>query len=273
MNIAGTALVTGAGSGIGAEVSMRLARKGYHLIISGSNRSKLEALAERLPTSAAIEVIDLSQAVEVEALCESIRHNYPPLDIAFINAGIVQPGDFADRGSASIDREIDINFRSAVHLIHACIPGMKQRRMGHIIGTSSIGGILALGDCSIYSATKFALRGFLCGLQQEMAAHNIAVSGLYPGAVDTAMLRYEAENGGSPLNFLHPPASVEDVGDAFMKLLKTRKLETYVPYSDSISSRLLSCFPALIPKLLPRLVKAGEEGRTRYIQSWDSGPG
>lgn len=191
-----------------------------------------------MPTSSQIEVVDLSQSGETEALSDRIRNDHPPLDIVFINAGVVEPENFADRAFSSIDREIDINFRSAVHLIHACIPGMKQRRRGHIIATSSIGGILALGDSSLYSATKFALRGFLSGLKQELLASGIAVSGLYPGAVDTAMLRYEAENGGSALNFLHPPVSVEVVGDAFMKTLKSRKLEIYIPYSDGLSSRL-----------------------------------
>lgn len=87
------------------------------------------------------------------------------------------------------------------------------------------------------------------------------------------MLRYEAENGGSPLNFLHPPASVEEVGDAFMKILETRKLETYIPYRDSISARILGCFPGVLPKLVPRFIRAGEAGRKRYIRSWDSRPG
>ncbi len=265
-----TALITGAGSGIGEEVALRLSSEGYHLIISGSNASKLEVLARKLDTDTSIEVVDLADADQVRSFCDRLRDTHPPLDIAFINAGIVEPGDFADRSPTSIDREIDINFRSAVHLAHAVVPGMKQQGRGHIVATSSIGGILALGDCSVYSATKFALRGFLSGLQQELQRDGIRVSGLYPGAVDTAMLRYEAENGGSALSFLHPPASVGEVADAFMKVLETGKLEAYIPYSDSISARLFGAFPGIIPKILPRLMKAGEAGRARYIASWKS---
>jgi short-subunit dehydrogenase len=270
MNTTRTALITGAGSGIGAEVAQRLAQQGYHLIISGSNRHKLERLAEKLPVQPSIEVADLSQSQQVAELCDRLRDYYPPLDIAFINAGIVEPGPFAERERASIDREIDINFRSALHLIQACIPGMKRQRSGHIIATSSIGGILALGDSSVYCATKFALRGFLSGLRQELSVDGIKVCGLYPGAIDTPMLRFEAENGGSPLNFLHPPASTADVAEAFMKALKTGRLETYVPYRDSITARILSLFPGAIVKLLPRFVKTGEAGRLQYIKSWSS---
>ena len=265
-----TALITGAGSGIGAEISQRLAQRGYHLIISGSNRDKLERLAKTFPVAPTIEVVDLSQSQQVAEFCDRLRDLYPPLDIAFSNAGIVEPGPFVERNHASIDREIDVNLRSALHLIQACIPGMKRQRRGHIIATSSIGGILALGDSSVYSATKFALRGFLAGLRQELSADGIKVSGLYPGAIDTPMLRYEAKNGGSPLNFLHPPARLADVADAFMKALKTGQLETYIPYSDSITARIFSLIPWAIPKLLPRFKKAGEAGRLQYIKSWDS---
>lgn len=261
------AFITGAGSGIGAEVAKRLDQAGYQLIISGSNPNKLRALAENLENSPIIEVADLTNRQNVQALCRKLKNDYAGLAVAFINAGTVEIGAFADRAPDAIDREIDINLRSALHLIHACIPGMQQQRCGHIIATSSIGGTLAMRGSSVYSATKFALRGFLSGLQQELIADGIKVSGIYPGAIDTPMLRYEALNGGSPLNFLHEPKSVEDVAKGFMRTLKTGQLETYIPYSDSISSRLIGLIPWAIPKLLPRFEKAGEKGRRKFIES------
>ena len=121
---------------------------------------------------------------------------------------------------------------------------------------------------SVYSATKFALRGFLSALQQELMKDGIKVSGIYPGAIDTDMLRYEALNGGSPLNFLNRPKRVEVVGDAFMRTLKTAQLETYVPYSDSIGARLLGMFPWFIPRLLPYLERSGEKGRKKFVRSF-----
>ncbi len=259
------AFITGAGSGIGAEVAKRLDQAGYHLIISGSNRKKLETLAKELQSTPDIEIANLTQQSEVKALCDRLRNNYSSLDIAFINAGTVEIGDFADRDPELIDREIDINLRSALHLIHACIPGMRKFGHGHIIATSSIGGTFAMRGSSVYSATKFALRGFLSGLQQELLPYGVKVSGLYPGAIDTPMLRYEATNGGSPLNFLNKPKTVKDVGDAFMRTLKTGQLETYTPYSDSISARLLNLIPWIIPKLLPHFEKSGEKGRRKFI--------
>jgi short-subunit dehydrogenase len=262
------AFITGAGSGIGAEVAKRLDQAGYQLIISGSNRAKLEAMAGSLERPPIIEVSNLTDREAVKALCQKLRTEYAGLAIAFINAGTVEIGSFADRDPEAIDREIDINLRSALHLIQACIPGMQARGCGHIIATSSIGGTFAMRGSSVYSATKFALRGFLSALQQELMAEGIKVSGIYPGAIDTDMLRYEALNGGSPLNFLNKPKKVEDVGDAFMRTLRTGQLETYVPYSDSIATRLLGMFPWFIPRLLPYLERSGEKGRDKFVQSF-----
>lgn len=260
------AFITGAGSGIGAEVAKRLDQNGYQLIISGSNRDKLQALSDSLHKPAIIEVANLSNKQDLMRLCNRVRQ-YTAIDIAFLNAGMVGIGDFSDRDVNTIDKELDINLRSVLHLIHACIPAMKARRHGHILATSSVGGILALPGSSVYSATKFALRGFLCSLHQELKDSGVKVSGLYPGAIDTEMLRHEAVSGGSPLNFLSEPKTVEDVADAFTKTLRTGQLETYIPYSDSISTRFFGAIPWAISKILPRLHRAGEKGRQRFIAS------
>ena len=261
------AFITGAGSGIGAEVARRLDQTGYQLILSGSNRSKLETFSKSLTTAPIIEVANLSDRDDVQNLCDKLRNEYAGLDIAFINAGVVKIGSFADRASEAIDQEIDVNLRSALHLIQACIPGMKARNKGHILATSSIGGTFALQGSSVYSATKFALRGFLSALQQELIEDGINVSGIYPGAIDTEMLRHEAVSGGSALNFLNEPQPVEAVADAFMKTLKTGQLETYIPYSDSITSRILGSIPWIIPKIYKHLKKSGEKGRAKFIAS------
>lgn len=261
------AFITGAGSGIGYAISKELDKAGYRLIISGSNPQKLERLADELGHAPSIEICDLSDRDNTLRLCEKIQRDYGGIDVAFINAGVVVPGDFCDRSIDSIDRELDINLRSALYLIQSCIPAMKQRQKGHIIATSSIGGIMALQGSAVYSATKFALRGFLSALHQELKQDNIKVSGLYPGAIDTPMLRHEALNNGSPLNFLGTPKSTRDVAQAFMKTLENGNLETYIPYSDSLTSRLLGLIPGAIPKLTPSLMKQGEKGRRRFIKN------
>ncbi len=259
------ALITGAGSGIGKAVCHRLDKLGYSLIVSGSNQNKLDKLASQLQTTPHIEVADLSNSQDLCGLCNSLGSKYPALDIVFANAGMIGIGHFSERDTMSVDQELDVNLRSVLHIINACLPNMRAAKKGHIVATSSIGGIMSLQGSSVYSATKFALRGFLAALQQELATDNIKVSGVYPGAIDTPMLRHEACHGGSSLNFIQQPSSVDEVADSFMRALHTGKLENYVPYGDSVLARFLSVFPWITPKILPFLEKAGEKGRQKFI--------
>lgn len=262
-----TALITGAASGIGAEVAKRLDEQGFHLILSGSNQEKLKQFSHTLRAQPDLIVADLCQAESVARVCQQIRDLDDGLDVAFFNAGMIEIGEFSDREASAIDRELDLNLRSVLHLVNACLPNMKQNKSGHIIVTSSLGGIMAMKGNSVYSATKFALRGFLSALQQELIKDNIKVSGIYPGGIDTDMLRYEAINNGSALNFLNEPKSVDDVADVFMKALKTGRLENYVPYSDGVLSRLVSLVPGLIPRIMPFFERKGEQGRQKFIRS------
>ena len=119
-----------------------------------------------------------------------------------------------------------------------------------------------------YSASKFGLRGFLTALSEEVAHRGVAVRCVFPGAVDTPMLRYEATHGGSPLNFLnHDVLTPAAVATACMKAMDGKRLETHLPFSDGVTSRLVGALPGLIPLLLPHLQKKGEAGMQRYLRS------
>ncbi len=130
----------------------------------------------------------------------------------------------------------------------------------------SMGGIIALRGSGAYSATKFGLRGFHTSLHQELAGSGVRVMGVFPSGVDTPMLRKEAAHAsGSPLNFVGAVLSPEQVADACMAALERGKLETYVPYIDSLTTRLLGAFPWLIRRVEPRFAAVGERGRRRYL--------
>ncbi|MCW5728284.1 hypothetical protein [Parvibaculum sp.] len=109
------------------------------------------------------------------------------------------------------------------------------------------------------------MRGFLAGFHQEMAAHGVKVSGVYPAAVDTPMLHHEALHGGSVLNFIDKVMTPEDVAAATLKAIDSGKLEIYVPWSASILARFFGAFPWMIRPLLPTMEKIGEKGRLKFI--------
>lgn len=259
-----TALITGSCGGIGATVAADLAGKGYRLILVDINHTENDKLAESLPHATAI-TLDLTDRNALDHFCESLAQY--PLDIAFINAGIVYPSPVINQPIEKIDLQLEINLRSAIVLNRACAQVMKAQGTGHIINTVSLGAMVPLSDAAIYSATKAGLRSFLTALRSELKGTGVAVSGIYPSAVDTPMLRYEARNGGNVLNFINTPKTPEDVLKAFNSLLKSPKLEVYVPYGDSILARLVTVFPSLLDKAFPLFEKLGKAGHKKYLAS------
>ena len=260
------ALVTGACGGIGREVVRLLDEGGYRVILVDIDQAALSSMAGVLQSGRYI-VCDLTDRQALSQLCNSIENELGGIDVAFVNAGLILPGSLTELEADRIDQQIDINFRSAVHIIRSCALNMSARETGHILATVSIGGILSLKGSATYSATKFALRGLLAGLRDELLDKNIRVSGIYPSGVDTAMLEHEALHGGSALNFLSQPQTVNDVGKAFLRALDKGALEVYVPYADSLSARLAGGFPWVMKYLYPGLEWLGERGRERYIQT------
>lgn len=257
-----TALITGACGGIGSVVAKDLASKGYQLLLVDINETDNTALAQSLPHARSI-CLDLSNKNSLDAFCQSLQNQ--TLDIAFINAGLIKLGSVTEQSVEHIDLQLDVNLRSAIILNRACAQVMAKQGSGHIINTVSLGAMVALQNASIYSATKAGLRAFLSALHAELKNTGVHVSGIYPGAVDTPLLRYEARNGGNVLNFINTPQTPNDILRAFNKLLKKPKLEIYVPYSDSLLARLVTLHPALLNKVFPLFEKLGKRGLKKYL--------
>lgn len=256
-----TALVTGSAGGIGSRVAEGLNRQGYRLILIDKDTERNEQLALQYSQAKCV-TLDLMDRNALRRFCHEIENTR--LDIAFINAGVVFPCDVLDTSEEQIDLQLDINLRSAILLNQACAKSMIKVKQGHIISTVSMGGIIPMRGTSVYSASKFAMRGFLSALYSEMKFNNVAVSGIYPGAVDTEMLKQEVLDNGSPLNFISKVGSVDDVLSAFNYALKTKKLEVYVSRSDGIFSRILALFPSLLDRLYPSFERVGRKGLARY---------
>ncbi|MBO6678325.1 SDR family NAD(P)-dependent oxidoreductase [Parvibaculum sp.] len=259
------ALVTGAGSGIGAAIARAFDKRGYGLILVDRDVAALDAVAATLGTAPEKILCDLASRDSVETLCERLRGDLADLDILVNNAGIIVPGAVTDLDQAALDLHLEINMRTPIRLMRAAAPQMIARGSGAMVSTVSLGGVISLKDSAIYSASKFGLRGFLCGFHQELAPFGVKVSGVYPAAVDTPMLLHEATHGGSVLNFVDKVMSPEDIAEATMKAVDTGKLEVYSPWSASVTARFFASFPWMIGPLLPLMEKLGEQGRRKFL--------
>ncbi|MCL6281974.1 SDR family oxidoreductase [Ruegeria sp. 2012CJ41-6] len=259
------AFITGATGGIGQAAAAHFHDSGYRLWLCGRDETILGELAARYPT-ARISKSDLADPHSLEALCAEVAASSERISVGLVNAGIVKPGHAVDLERAEICRHLDINLRAATHLSQALAQHMKQHGDGHIIGTQSAASFVALPGSAAYTASKFGIRGYYLSLAEELRAHGIAVTSIYPNAIDTPMLRYEAANGGSALNFLSTPSTTDDVVAALKRAQKGKKLEYFVPRSDVVTARLLTAFPGLMRLLYPTLNRMGEKGRQKFLK-------
>jgi NADP-dependent 3-hydroxy acid dehydrogenase YdfG len=188
-----TALITGAGSGMGRAIALNLAEAGLRVGLVGRDRQKLDAVRKEIgrgSESAVVEPCDVSVRTEVEAMVRSVLQAFGSIDILVCNAGInvtrrsldaLEPSDW--------DRMIATNLTGAYNLVHFVLPSMRARRHGLVIQVSSIAGVRAslLGGAG-YSAAKFGQSALGLCLGREERAHGIKSSVIYPGEVNTPIL-------------------------------------------------------------------------------------
>ncbi|GBF38159.1 SDR family NAD(P)-dependent oxidoreductase [Leptospira johnsonii] len=261
-----TALITGAGGGIGEAIALRLDKAGYRLILCDIEKEKMKSISSRLSKNPELIACDLTKSEELESLVSIVKSKFPDVEVLVNNAGYAKEGPFLEQNISEIDRHAGINLLAPIRLIRAIVPMMLERGKGSVANIVSIGGIISLADSALYSATKFGLRGFLTAIHEELKGSGVKISGIYPAAVDTPMLMHEAMNGGTVLNWLNAVKSPDDVAKAVLKGIQTGRLEIYVPYSDGLTSRLAAVFPWLVGSLSPILKWFGEKGRRKWLR-------
>ncbi len=189
-----TALITGAGRGIGAAIAEKLAALGAAVILCGRTRGPLDATAAKLrsaagQTSAPPEVIpcDVQDLASVEQAAQRVRQAFGRLDILVNNAGIGGfGGPLHKLPPEQWDAVLNTNLRGVFYCIRAFTPLMLERG-GHIINISSLAGKNALPNGAAYAASKWGLNGLTYSVAEELRGSNIRVSVVCPGSVDTEL--------------------------------------------------------------------------------------
>jgi len=229
----GTALITGASSGIGAVYADRLARRGYDLIIVARNRGKLDALATRLTneTKRSVEVLpaDLNDKRDLVRVEEVLKKD-ATITLLVNNAGI---GTFAPLLNSEVnkmDEMIALNINALTRLTYAAAPGFVARGTGTIVNISSIVAISPEMLNGVYGGSKAYVLAFTHSLQHELASKGIRVQAVLPGATATDFW----DTGGMPIHNL-PSAIVmtaEDLVDAALSGLDQGELVTIPALPD-----------------------------------------
>jgi short-subunit dehydrogenase len=188
----GVALVTGAASGIGAALAERLAREGSNLVLVDRNAEGLEAVVEhvrvRRPDRTVTAVVaDLSERDAAADVVSQALANQGRITLVVNNAGVALAGRFEQVSMDDVDWLLAINLRAVLAVTSAALPHLGPG--SQITNVSSLFGIIAPVGNSVYSASKFGVRGFSMSLRAELAPRAIGVTAVHPGGIRTAIAR------------------------------------------------------------------------------------
>jgi uncharacterized protein len=243
-------LLTGASGGIGNAIARALHARGATVLLSGRRGEALEALAGELGERVEVVPADLSTPDGARALAAATSG----VDILVANAALPGSGRLDDFTPEEIDRALDVNLRAPIQLARELAPEMVQRRSGHLVFISSMSGKIAAGGGSIYSATKFGLRGFAASLRDELHGTGVGVSLISPGFVSEAGLFADT---GVKLPPYVRTRSPQQVAGAVIKSIERDRGEIDVaPFPLRVSAWLAGVAPDAVASVGRRLGSA-----------------
>jgi short-subunit dehydrogenase len=245
------ALLTGASGGLGRAIAGALHARGAHVLLSGRRADALEEVAAQLGGNAEVLVADLSDAGAGAALAERAG----AVDVLVSNAGLPASGPLDDFSRDQIDRAIDVNLRAPMQLARALVPGMAGRGRGHVVLMSSLSGKTGSAGSSVYSATKFGLRGFAAGLRADLHASGVGVTVIFPSFVRGAGMFADS---GVQLPRWVGTRRPEDVARAVVHGIESGKPELDVaPLSLKLGVRAAAVAPGVAATIQRRLGSRG----------------
>lgn len=214
-----TALITGAGRGIGRATALAFAREGMNVGLVGKTLENVKKVAGELAefdVKVSVAAADVADMASVNEAVEQIQSELGPIDILINNAGIAKFGKFLELEPEEFKRIIDVNLMGMYYVTRAVIPGMFERNSGDIINISSTAGQKGGPVTSAYSASKFAVLGLTESIMMEARKHNIRVSALTPSTVATDLAFEENLTDGNPEKVMQP----EDLAELMVAQLK-----------------------------------------------------
>jgi len=197
-----TALITGATSGIGKATAEVFAENGINLIICGRRNDRLQQLSETLSKTVKVHscVFDVRNKPAVKAAIANLPETFKNIDILINNAGNAHGLAPIDTGSEDDwDAMIDINVKGLLYVSKAVIPGMVERKAGHIINVGSVAGKEVYPNGNVYCASKYAVDAINQGMRIDLNDHGIKVGAINPGLVETefSMVRFKGDEARS----------------------------------------------------------------------------
>ncbi|EJL04093.1 MULTISPECIES: oxidoreductase [Pseudomonas] len=180
-----TLFITGASSGFGSALAHEALAAGHRVIGTVRSEAALQALQALCPERAHGVILDVTDFTRIDGVVAAVEASHGPVDVLVNNAGYGHEGILEESPLEEMRRQFEVNVFGAVAMIKAFVPYFRQRRAGHILNITSMGGTITMPGIAYYCGSKFALEGISDTLSQELLPFNIFVTAVAPGSFRT----------------------------------------------------------------------------------------
>ncbi len=253
------ALVTGASSGIGRQVALKLGQpsRGYAVALVARTLADLEAVAQEIASGGGQAVALPADVGDWEAAHLAVAEAaeaFGRIDLLVNAAGVSHPGPFGSLNREEAEAMVHTNLLGVVACTHAALPFLAAQR-GTVVNISSLAGLVGVPGLAVYSATKWAVTGLSEALRAELAAAGVRVVTVYPTYVShTRMLDYELERGPLIGYSASMVVTAEEVADCIVRAVERGEAHVVIgPLGARLGLKLSSLFPGLRERALARL--------------------
>lgn len=247
-------VITGASSGIGAEMAVLFARHGAVPVLMARSLDKLNETAARISGEKAVIKLDVTSTEQVFLAMEQVLECYGRIDILINNAGFAIFETCIDAPLKHYEEMMEVNYMGLVRCTKAVLPHMLRVGSGHIVNIASIAGKIGSTKASAYSAAKHAVLGFTNCIRQELMGTGVRVTAVNPGPIDTPFFKRADPTGYYYNNvkwfMLKPERVAEEVYDAIVR----NKIEKNIPFMANMGVKLFQLFPAVFNKIAHNLL-------------------
>ena len=271
------AVITGAGSGMGQQLAINLAKENCNVVICDINKKTIqetEEIIRKYNVSCTALNLDLREEKNISTLLETTLKNFSKVDLLFNNAGVVAPSSFLNLSEKDWDWCNDINFNALIKLTRVFLPHLMKNEEAALINTSSIFGIITTPNNTVYHSSKFAVRGFTESLAMELRDEKIQIHSVYPGHIGTNIVLdakfdkdFLSTNANTIEDTNNDPVTIQEFGSTFrdtgmspdkaakiiLKGVKKNKKRIFVGLDAKVMEIAQRITPSHFMKLIPFL--------------------
>ncbi|MEX1311641.1 MAG: SDR family oxidoreductase [Candidatus Sulfomarinibacteraceae bacterium] len=256
-------IITGAASGIGRHFAGEMARRGYRLVLADIAFARLrEAFSES--DDLRLFELDIRDREAWGRLFAEVEGRFGRLDYLFNIAGVHQPAYTADATLDEVDLHLDVNAKGTMYGTVLAVRHMTRQGFGQVVNVASLTGVAPITGLDLYSASKFAIRGFSLAAAHGLQGTGVTVTVVCPDLVATPMMEHQLDFDASALAFSGSrPLTVEETTRALLRAMEKRPMEIGLPASRRILAKVGNLAPGLATILTRKLTAKGLETMRR----------